>query len=355
MRIRYILLLLAVLYLVYLFAWPTGFAFEPHEKAPPAGPVKEEIAVATDELQHLGSVSEGVLDIALSPEGQLYVCLSDGHIMTYDEREQQWRAITLTYGRPTGLSFDPSGRWLYIADAERGLLRTDVAGHLERLVDTFQGQDLGYVSDLAVLDEERLFLSVASRSFSYDELDDARLVQPRDGRIYAYDIRRRELSVALDSLALPSSLLIDDSKPLTRVLIAEQGRYRLVVSKLQHPWSQLASPTLHSQLPGLPTAMTRDERGRLWCSVTAGRYQLSESLSASPRLREIAYRLPRSVRSLQVGDAGLLEIQADGSLGRLVTLPLNQQLPTGLVSKGQNLYFGARRDDLVYYWRDPNG
>lgn len=287
MRVRHILLLLAVSAAAYLLLWPTGARFEAF--APPEAPELTGALApddALDDLPTLGTVGEGPEDIAIDADGKLYTGLADGHVMTFAPGDKVWRALLVTYGRPLGLAFDASGRWLYIADAEKGLMRSDKAGHLERLVDTFAGRDLGLVDDLAVAGDTAVYFTAASDEYGWADYADALLTHSGTGRLYRYDVPARRLELLADSLQFANGVAV--SHDGRAVFVAETGNYRV----LRYDLASGEVTVFADNLPGFPDGLNYDARGRLWVSIASPRSSLLDAAAPYPFAREVIYRAP---------------------------------------------------------------
>ena len=342
MRVRYIIALLAVAALLYLSLWPTGRTFESFEVEPSlALPNTLPQNLPLDSLRDFGTVGEGPEDIAVDVAGKLYTGIADGHVMTFTPGEKTWRALTVTYGRPLGLAFSPDERWLYIADAEKGLMRTDKQGHLERLVDTLAGEDLGLVDDLAVAPDGRVYFTAATREFGVDEFREALLTHHGTGQLLRYDPKTQTLDVLLDGLQFANGVAIDAAGEY--VYVAETGNYRV----LRTPLNALRLPrepeVFVERLPGFPDGLSFDDQGQLWVAIVAPRSDLLDALGPHPSLREAIYRLPQRFKSGANQTVSLaLALDHDGNIADALR-GSNEAAPgiTNLVWRGDTVYVGS--------------
>ena len=291
MRVRHIIALLAVAALAYLLLWPTDFA--PVAFAPAAPPAWEGALAVDDALTDvptLGTVGEEPEDIAVDADGKLYTGLRDGHLMTFTPGAKDWFPLTVTYGRPLGLAFSPDDRWLYIADAVKGLMRCDKQGHLERLVDTLNGRDLGLVDDVAVAADGRVYFTTATTDYAWDDYETALLEHRGTGKLLRYDPQAKELTLLLDDLQFANGVAITPDQ--RAVLVAETGNYRI----LRYDLARGEATPYADNLPGFPDGLNYDDGGLLWVSLPSRRNALLDRLGPHPFLRGIVDKLPPGLK-----------------------------------------------------------
>ena len=352
MRVRHIVLLLGALALAYLLAWPTGRHFRADTAAaplPPTGPLAPNDAL--DDLPSLGTVGEGPEDVAVAADGRIYTGIADGHVMVLDPDAPDWRPLTVTYGRPLGLALSPDERFLYIADAEAGLLRADRQGHLELLVDTLpDGRDLGLVDDLAVHPATgQVFFTSATEEFGLDGIRAAALEHHATGRLLRYDPRTRRTDVLADGLHFANGVAI--SPDGAAVLVAETTAYRIRRYGLAGADSARLS-TWAEGLPGFPDGLNYDDRGLLWASIVSPRSELLDDLLPRPRLREIVYRLPASFVPEPPRWAYALALDADGRPAGSLQGGGRDDLAmvTNTVWRGDTAYFATLTGRRIRYY-----
>ena len=292
MRVRTIAGLLALAALAYLAAWPTGRRFGAYERPAEPGALPPALA---GEWATLGTAGGGPEDVAVAADGTLYTGVDDGHVMALPPGAADWRPLLVTYGRPLGLAFSPDERFLYIADAEAGLLRADRAGHLELLLDSLPGGgDLGLVDDLAVHPATgEVFFTSATDAWPLARARDALLEHDPTGRLLRYDPRARRAAVLLDSLQFANGVAVSPTGDA--VLVARTGDYDVLRYGLRGADSARVS-VFASGLPGFPDGLNYDGAGRLWVSLVAPRSELLDDLLPRPFLREVVYRLPESLK-----------------------------------------------------------
>ena len=360
MRVRHIVLLLAAAALLYLFALPGARSYEAYIVEPPAPPPE---ALATDarldELRRFTTIADGPEDVAVDAGGDLYTGTADGTLWTLpaDAQMGDWRPVTLTYGRPLGLAFGPADRWLYVADAERGLMRTDKRGHLERIVDEYDGRDLGLVDDLDVSPEGVVYFTSATTAYGLDDYEGALLAHDRTGRLYAYDTRTRRLSVVLDGLAFPNGVAVaPDGSAVYVALTADYAVLRVPLGGDGAPRAERFA----ERLPGFPDGLSFDTRGRLWVSLVAPRSSALDALAGRPVLRRALYRVPEGFKPRPDPESSLVALDGEGRVvdrlgfsGEMSERDKPYRSITNAVWRGDTLYVGSLTERAVGYWVRP--
>jgi len=127
-KLRYVILGLVVLLLLYLLLWPVPIdpiAWTPPDNPGLIGAYDVNNILAQAELYPLAD-GYGPEDTTLGPDGLIYTGLADGSIVRFSsDNGDTLKAIANTGGRPLGLEFDNDR--LYIADAFIGLIYIDNA------------------------------------------------------------------------------------------------------------------------------------------------------------------------------------------------------------------------------------
>lgn len=353
MRVRHIIVLLGAAALLYLFAWQTGHDFGAFAVAP-ARPLPRALAADTrlDGLRRTTTLPEGPEDIALDARGDLYTGTADGHLYVLERGSDRWRAITLTYGRPLGLAFGPDDRWLYVADAERGLMRTDKQGHLERIVDTTaDGRDLGLVDDLAVGPDGAVYFTSASDNWPLDAYEGAVLAHDRTGRLFRYRPREQTLELLADSLAFANGVALAPGGDA--VYVAQTTDYSVLRYPITADGTVGPAERFAEGLPGFPDGLTFGPRGRLWVALADERDARLDALAAHPLLREAIYKLPEGFGPRPRYRASVIALDTDGRIvDRLGTSGAEDAYRgiTNAVWRGDTLWVGSLVERSVAYW-----
>ncbi len=344
MRVRYIVLLLLLATAGYLLLWPVRTPFRAFDPAA-AAPLQARLADDTrlDGLRRMATVGDGPEDIAVDSLGNIYTGIGNGHLYVFEPGALDWRPITLTYGRPLGLAFSPDERWLYIADATQGLMRTDKAGHLERLIDTFGGTDLGLVNDLAIAPDGTIYFTSATRYWGLDEVLAAVLAHDRTGRLFKYVPKTKQLSLLADSLAFANGVAV--SKDGRYVYVAETSGYCVLRIAIAADGTTGAPERFAERLPGFPDGLNFDDRGRLWVSLVSPRSASLDDLAQEPFLREVVYKLPQSFMPKSEYGTEIVALDERGRIVDRLSVSRGHEKPfagiTNAVWRGDTLYVGS--------------
>ena len=360
MRVRHILLLAAAAALLYLFALPSARPFASFTAEPPAAlPAALAADGRLDELRRFTTIAEGPEDVAVDAGGHLYTGTADGTLWTLppDRQMGDWRPITLTYGRPLGLAFGPADRWLYVADAEQGLMRTDKEGHLEQIVGEYEGRDLGLVDDLDVSPDGVVYFTSATTAYGLDDYEGAILAHDRTGRLYAYDTRDKSLSVVLDGLAFPNGVAVaPDGSAVYVALTADYAVLRVPLNRDGAPRAERFA----ERLPGFPDGLSFDDAGRLWVSLVAPRSSVLDALTDRPVLRQAIHRVPEGFKPRPDERSSLLALDDDGVVvdrlgfsGEMRERDKPYRSITNAVWRGDTLYVGSLTERAVGYYVRP--
>lgn len=240
---------------------------------------------------------EGPEGVTFDSLGRLVTGLGDGRIIRVDE-DGQVEEITNTNGRPLGLNYHQDGR-LIIADAQNGLLAF-ANGQLSVLADQHEGKKLGFVDDLSIGADGRIWFSDASQLYPYGNDSLEMFAAQPTGRLFVYDPANNTLEVALDGLAFANGVAIaqDGSFVLVNETYkAQVTRYWLTGEKAGQ------SDVFVDNLPGFPDNITEAPNGDFWLALVAPRTEMSDRLMNSPFLRKVAWRL------MQFMDAELVQNQ----------------------------------------------
>ncbi len=344
MRVRYIVLLLVLASLAYLGGWPVRTPFRAFDGRP-AAPLPADLAADTrlDGLERMATVGDGPEDIAVDSLGNLYTGTANGHLYVFEVGALEWRPITVTYGRPLGLAFSPDERWLYVADATQGLMRTDKLGHLERLVDTFGGEDLGLVDDLAVAPDGTVYFTSATRHWGLDEVLAAVLAHDRTGRLFRYEPTTKRLTVVADSLAFANGVAVEPDG--SAVYVAETSGYRVLRIPLADDGTAGPAERFAERLPGFPDGLNFDARGRLWVSLVNPRNATLDGIADQPFLREVVYKLPAGFKPKAEYDSEIIALDDGGRIVDRLGVSADLDEPfvgiTNAVWRGDTLYVGS--------------
>jgi len=218
-------------------------------------------------------------------------------------------------GRPLGFDFDSAGA-LIVADpmygVHGGLLR--VSGHgasatVEVLVDQINDEPLRYVDAVVVASNGRIYFSDASTRFgpnAFDGTFNASVLEilehRKTGRVLEFDPATRRSRVLMHGLSFANGVALSADEQF--LFVAETGEYR--IWKIAVTASEVTADeaiatrrddvrVLLDNLPGYPDNLMRGEEGRIWGGFTKPRAPFADRAAASPWLRSLVLRLPRTM------------------------------------------------------------
>lgn len=311
-----IALLLATVYLLF---WPVPVEPVGWEAPPDAGLVGPHAAnsllapaVGIDLGRHAGPE-----DAAAGPDGQIYTTTENGVILQLSPDGQSVRVFADVGGRPLGIERYGSDGFV-VANPFVGLQRIDADGTVTTLVDTVDGQPLGYANDVAVARDGRIFFTNASAKFAAADHGgtlEASLLDILEhggnGAVIEFDPDSGSAGVLLDGLNFANGVAISDDQQF--LLVAETGSYRILKHWLDGPVAG-TTEVLLDNLPGFPDNINAGMNGRFWIGLAAPRNALLDSLSGRPYVRKVVQRLPAFVRPQPVASSHVIAIDGDGTV-----------------------------------------
>ena len=247
----------------------------------------------------------GPENIALGPDGRLYVAMSSGRVLRMDPDGGHRQVFADTGGRVLGFDFDSKGR-LIAADAMKGLLSIEPDGSSKLLTDRVSaGDPVRYANSVAIGADDSIYFTDSSGRFSPAEWGGTLrasvldiLEQAATGRVLVYDPLAHTTRVVARGFSFANGIAL--SVDGASLIVAETGRYRLwkVDAHARDVDVQQDSPqarVLKDNLPGYPDNVTRGIEGRLWVGLFQPRNPAADSLAQHPALRKILLRLPPSM------------------------------------------------------------
>ncbi|MBY6185193.1 SMP-30/gluconolactonase/LRE family protein [Marinobacter hydrocarbonoclasticus] len=303
--------------LAYLSLWPVS---PPARQWQPSAAIEPE-ALPSPSLSagslHLLPLPEGLgpEDLALSPQGNLVTGLENGTLWEYHS-DAGWRQLDDTGGRPLGLEFGADGT-LYIADALKGLLARSPDGNITQLVSEFMGVPLGFVDDVELDSDGRIYFTDASAAFpaSVFGVEEASLrdllAHSASGRLFRFDPADHSLTLLMDGLSFANGVTL--SHDGNSVLVSETGRYRIWRYHLKGPKAG-EQEVMIEHLPGFPDNISRSADGGYWVGLVAPRDALLDALGPYPAMRDLIRRLPAQLRPEAKRHGQLLELDKTGQI-----------------------------------------
>lgn len=333
--------LLVFFLLLYLFFWPIPLA--PESWVAPDNPgytgkFAENTKLNAVEINHLSC--QACEDVAIDSNGVIYGAAVDGRILRYNspDAEAEVEVLVHTNGRPLGLDFDQAGN-LYIADALRGLLRYTTQGKLEVLSTEQGGRPYGFVDDVEVGPDGKVYFSDASDRWRIHDYRLDILEHRASGRLLVYNPISGQVKLLLDRLRFANGIAV--AADTSFVLVNETSSYRTLKYWLSGS-KRGQSEVFIDQLPAFPDGISRGSDGIFWLAMISPRNPIIDKTSNQPFLRKAIARLPVWAQPAPETHAGVLGINAAGEV------IYNFQDPAGKFSQiasvqewGGNLYFGS--------------
>jgi sugar lactone lactonase YvrE len=350
---------------LYLLLWPVSI--QPVAWDAPAPPGYSGQWQANTRLAGLDTLSlgkhNGPEDITarrINGKMTLFTALHDGSIVQIDPVTKVVTPFANTKGRPLGLEFDATGN-LIVADAYRGLLSISPAGEVTVLADSYaNGQPFGFVDDLDIASDGRIFFSDATTRFpakaSGGTLQGSLLSlmeHSNDGQVLVYNPTDGSVAPVLDGLTFPNGIAMC---PQDRcLLVAETGTYS--VKRIWLDGSNAGQvETLLDNLPGFPDNLNRAPDGSFWLGLTSPRSAPLDKLSGKPFLRKIVQRLPAFLRPKAENYGFVMNFGLDGHVLNVLQDPAGTYpLTTGALETGDGwLYISSLSANRVARLHWPN-
>ena len=343
-----LLVMLTIFVVLYLVFWPV--AIHPVSWDSPVDRGYVDDFATNHELAELQLLSfdslTGPESLALGPDGLLYFTSHEGWIVRHDAITAKSERWINSGGRPLGLLFGEGGE-LYVADAYRGLLVVTSDGQIKVIADSFEGEPLEYVDDLALDGDGNIYFSDASSKFgarAWGGNFAASLLDIMEhggrGRLFVYRRDSGRLERLLDGLQFANGVAVDPNGSF--VLVAETGAYRIIKYWIGGEKAG-KSGVLIDNLPGFPDNIIRGQNGTFWVGLVNPRNAILDSLSDHPFLRKVVQRLPAAFRPNAQAYSHVFELSASGDVLRSLQNPGPEAFgaTTGALEVGEWLYISS--------------
>ncbi len=287
-----------VLAIAYLCFWPTGLS-----PAAWDAPKDQGLGGAFAPNERLSNVQfidlqdqAGPEDIALGPDGMLYTGVESGEILKINPTTNSISIFTDTKGRPLGLEFDQAGN-LIVADFELGLISIDPTGTITVLASEAEdGSVLGYVDDLDILPDGKIWFSDASTKFISGMSESTKSSSVMEiwegagtGRVLVYDPETGKVQTMMENILFSNGIAAGPNGDY--VLVNETGKYRVLRYWINGEKAG-STDVFIDNMPGFPDNINRDEAGGFLLGLVSPRSKEADSLSNKPFVRNVLWRLP---------------------------------------------------------------
>ncbi|MEM7215455.1 MAG: SMP-30/gluconolactonase/LRE family protein, partial [Pseudomonadota bacterium] len=299
-RILSVIAVLLVIALGYLLFWPVPVepvAWEAPENRGYVGDFAPNQALADIKRIDLGEHS-GPEDVAIGPDGLVYVSTHDGTILRHEPGSANTVKFADTKGRPLGIEFGRDGD-LYVADAYKGLLKINPSGEVSLLTNkTDEGSPILYADDLDITSEGLVYFTDASIKFGAEANGGTLPASLLDliehgpnGRVLKFDPATNETTIIHQGMSFANGLALTSDE--SHILVAETGGYAIHKIPLNAP--ETAKPVI-TNLPGFPDNVNDNPDGTFWIGLASPRSVPVDKLSGQPFLRKVIQRLPAAIR-----------------------------------------------------------
>ncbi|MBA85861.1 SMP-30/gluconolactonase/LRE family protein [Thalassobius sp. S69A] len=332
--------IVAVVCVAYLVFWPVPV--DPKPWNAPKNPGYSGAFEPNERLKQLTFLDiagrSGPEDIAIGPDGMLYIAVHDGEILRCAQNGGQTEVFATTKGRPLGIEFGPDGV-LYVADAYLGLLAIDPQGQVSLLADSADGVPIRYANDVDIAADGTIFFTDASTRFGAKAhggtlpasiLD--LIEHSSNGRVLKYDPQTGKATLFTNGLTFPNGISIGANGD---VYVAETGTYSV--------WRYAPDGTgrqVLRNLPGFPDNLNAAPDGSFWLGLVSPRNPIVDRLSARPRLRQAILRLPETMRPAPKRYGFVLRMDAEGRVLETLQDPAGSYaLTTGAITAADGSIF----------------
>ncbi len=275
----------------YLTLWPVAIdpvGWEPPPRPEFVGPLAVNEKLRGAEVLARDAV-EGPEDVAVAPDGRMFVGTHDGKIAEISVDGSQVTTFAETGGRPLGLAWDTAGN-LIVADAIKGLLSVSPDAAITTLSTESNGVAFRFTDDVDVATDGRIYFSDASDTFGYGHHMEDTLEGRPHGRLLRYDPATGETETLLDELYFANGVALAPDDRF--VLVNETTRFR--VRRLWLEGDAAGTDDIFvDELPGYPDGISRGPRGTFWIAFFTLRNPTADRLAPSPFLTKLVWRLPK--------------------------------------------------------------
>ncbi|MFC9912421.1 SMP-30/gluconolactonase/LRE family protein [Streptomyces sp. NPDC127197] len=268
-------------------------------------------------LRYVDVGARGPEDVVADVQGRVLTGVEDGRILRLDgladPTATRVETLAETGGRPLGLELLPDNAVL-VCDAERGLLRADLAdGAVRVLADSVAGEPLRFCSNAVALPDGSVCFTVSSHRYPLEHWIGEVVEQTGTGHLLRLEPGSDRPEVLLDSLQFANGLTV--SRDGSFLVVAETSACRLTRYWLTGPRAGRHEP-LVEHLPGMPDNIWRGgPDSPIWVALAGPRVPALDLLQRAPDpVRRAAARTAVHAPFRPPAAAGVLAVDDDGDV-----------------------------------------
>jgi sugar lactone lactonase YvrE len=335
-----LLVILIVLVVAYLIAWPVPI--NPAAWTPLPAPELTGVYAQNSELAKIKRLpvnSFAPEDVAFDSQDRIYCGTDDGVIYRLQPDGTNPEVFAQTKGRPLGLIFDHEGN-LIVADAMIGLLSISPDKKVTVLSMEAGGVPFKCTNDLDIAADGTIYFTDASYKFPLAQLKADLLEHQPNGRFLAYDPKTKQTRVLLNDLYFANGVAVSPDQSF--VLVNDTGAYRIRRYWLKGPKAAQADIFIDN-LPGFPDGISSNGRDTFWVALVNRRDAALDWLQPHPFLKKMVLRLPNFLQPNIKRYAFALGLDVNGKVVKNLQDPSPNcftQIANVVEHKGE-LYFGS--------------
>lgn len=282
----------------------------------------------------------GPEDIARDAQGNFYTGVADGRIVRFT-KDMQFSIFANTGGRPLGMEFDAHGN-LIVCDAHKGLLSIDANGTITTLATEEGGVKFGFTDDLAIAKSGTIYFTDASSKFHAPNYLADLMEHRGNGKFLKYDPATKTTSKLIGDLCFANGVALAQDESF--VLVNETWMYRVLRYWLggdkKGTWDVFID-----NLPGFPDNISSNGKGAFWLALANPRNPTSDTLAPYPRLRQVLWKLPKTLLPKAVRYSFVLGLDEQGNVIKNLQDPAGALAPvTSANEYDGSLYLGSVED-----------
>ncbi|CAN6563460.1 unnamed protein product [Malus baccata var. baccata] len=254
-------------------------------------------------------------DVAYDPKsGLIYTGCADGWVKRVTLNESAADSVVenwvFTGGRPLGLAHG-ADKEVYVADAEKGLLKISEVGTIELLTNEAEGVKFKLTDFVDVAEDGMIYFTDASYKYSSHESMSDFLEGRPYGRLLSYNPTTRETKVLVRNLYFVNGLAVSPDQNYViycETVMRRCRKYYLQGSK------KGSVENFIDHLPGMPDNIRYDGKGHYWIALNTDLKPYWDLALRYPFIRKVLAIVKRYAggRPHLEKNAGVFAVNLDG-------------------------------------------